>query len=140
MRPFLPALLLLPLLLCDACTTATTAASGTAPPTALQTFDALYANAVQAEDLVLVTSTSALNSKFISATQAKKILSVLDSVKAALDAANAAAQVGSIGSATGNLAAALGPIAILSSCLTSKPLTIAIFETCAVKLTPAVIS
>ena len=87
-------LLLLPLLalglLCESC--ATTATPGAAAPTALQTFDALYSNAVAATDLVNVTATSALQSGLITAAQAQKVLSTTDSVKAALDAANAAAQ------------------------------------------------
>lgn len=100
----------------------------------------LYANAVSADDLVIRTSTAALASGLISASQAATILKITDSVKAALDVANAAAQAGSTGTATGNLAAALGPIAILSACLTVKPLTAATFATCAIKLTPAVTS
>lgn len=124
------------LLLLEGCQT--TAASGSTPATALQTFDALYQSAVSADDLVIRTATTALASGLISPIQAKKILSITDSVKAALDTANAAAQLGNTGTATGSLAAALGPIAILSSCLTVKPLTVATFDTCAAKLVPAV--
>jgi hypothetical protein len=112
--------------------------AGASPPTALQTFDALYASAVSADDLVIRTATTALASGFINGTQATTILHVTDSVKAALDLANAAAQTGNAGVATGNLASALGPIAILSACLTQKPLTATTFGACAVKLTPAV--
>lgn len=131
-------LLVLLVLLCEGC--ATTAPPGTAPPTALQTFDALYANAVSADDLVLKAGTTALQSGLINAGQAAKILSITDSVKAALDAANAAAQLGNAAIANGSLASALGPIAILSACLTIKPLTIASFDSCTAKLVPAVTS
>jgi hypothetical protein len=117
-----------------------TTAAGSTPATALQTFDALYASAVSADDLVIRTATTALASGLISASQAKQILATTDSVKAALDLANTAAQAGNTGTATGNLAAALGPIAILSACLTTKPLTVATFGACAVKLVPAVAS
>lgn len=113
----------------------TAGAPGQTPPTALQTFDALYANAVTADDLVIKTATAALGSGFITAAQAKRVLSVTDSVKAALDAANAAAQLGNAATANGNLAQALGPIAILSACLTVKPLTVATFDACTAKLT-----
>lgn len=113
----------------------TAAAPGQAPPTALQTFDALYANAVTADDLVVTTATTALASGFINAAQAKRVLAVTDSVKSALDAANAAAQLGNAALANGNLAQALGPIAILSACLTVKPLTTATFDSCTAKLT-----
>jgi hypothetical protein len=104
----------------------------------LQTFNTLYANAVSIDDLVIKEATIALNSGLISTVQAKKILAITDSVKTALDAANSAAQIGNTGIASGNLAQALGPIAILSACLTSHPLTIATFDVCTVKLTPAV--
>lgn len=138
-RPlFPPRLLLLAaalLLSLDACQTVP--ASGTIPTT-LQTFDALYSSAVSADDLVIKTATVALASGFISPAQAKKILAVTDQVKGVLDAANTAAQVGNSGLATGNLAAAMGPIALLSACLTVKPLTIASFSTCTVKLAPPV--
>jgi len=132
------ALLLVPLLALSACQTTTpTTAAGTTP-SALQTFDALYANAVSADDLAIKAATVALQSGFINATQASMILGITDSVKAALDTANAAAQSGDIGTASGNLAAALGPIAILSACLTTKPLTVQTFAACSVKLTPVV--
>jgi hypothetical protein len=120
----------------EGCQTTTT--PGATPPTALQTFDGLYANAVAADDLVIRTATTALAGGLISANQAQQIMDVTDSVKTALDLANTAAQAGSTGVATGNLASALGPIAILSACLTTKPLTVATFSACAVKLTPAV--
>lgn len=133
------AVLLLLSLLLEGCQTAA-APSGTAPATALQTFDALYQNAVAADDLVNTTGTTALAAGLISAAQAQQILNVTDTVKTALDAANAAAQAGNTGGAVGSLAAALGPIAILSSCLTTKPLTVATFAACAVKLAPAATS
>lgn len=114
----------------------TASAPGQPPPTALQTFDALYANAVTADDLVVKTATTALASGFINAAQAKRVLAVTDSVKSALDAAQAAAQLGNAAVANGNLAQALGPIAILSACLTVKPLTTASFDSCTQRLTP----
>lgn len=140
-RPLLPRLLPLLVvlslgLLCESCTTAP--ASGAAPATALQTFESLYANAVTAEDLVLKTTTIALQSGLIVKTQGQRVLAVVDSVKAALDAANTAAQLGNTALSTSSLASALGPIAILSACLTAKPLTPATFDSCAAKLTPAV--
>jgi hypothetical protein len=121
-------------LLLEACATAP-AAPG-APPTTLQTFDALYASAVSADDLVVKSATVALSSGWISAAQAKKVLSITDAVKAALDAANGAAQLGNLGVANGNLAQAMGPIVILSACLTIKPLTVSTFDACAAKLAP----
>jgi hypothetical protein len=112
------------------------ATPGTPAPTALQTFDALYANAVTAEDLVIKTTTSTLQSGLISSAQAKKVMSITDSIKMTLDVAYGAAQTGNTGVATGNLAQALGPLAVLSACLTTKPLTIQTFDACTVKLTP----
>lgn len=134
--PFLIALSLLALLglgFLEGCQTP----GGAAPPTALQTFDALYANAVTADDLVIQAGTAALASGLISPQQAAQVLKVSDSVKTALDAAYAAAQLGNQALATGNLAQALGPVAILSACLTAKPLTVASFAACTQKLTPA---
>jgi hypothetical protein len=141
MRRLHPFLLLtclsLTLLSLESCTT-TPAAPGAPPPTALQTFDAIYASAVSADDLVIKATSTALTGNLINAAQATKILNITDSVKAALDAANNAAQMGNTALATGNLASALGPIAILSACLTAKPLTVATFDACAAKLTPPV--
>lgn len=117
----------------------TQGSSGTVPPTALQTFDQLYANAVSAEGLVVKTATTTLQAGLISAAQAKQVLQVTDSVKAALDAAYTAAHVGNTAIANGNLAAALGPVAILSACLTIQPLTPATFNTCTAKLAPAAV-
>jgi hypothetical protein len=128
----------LSLLLESCATTAPPAVPGAPASTALQTFDTLYSSAVSADDLVIRTSTTALQSGLITAAQATKILSVTDSVKSALDAANAAAQLGNTGLATGNLAAALGPIGVLSACLAAKPLTVATFDKCATTLAPAV--
>lgn len=123
-------------LLCEGCQTPTT--PGTPAPTALQTFDALYANAVTAEDLVLKATHTALQAAAISKEQGKRVLAVVDSVKAALDAANAAAQLGNTAASSSSLASALGPIAILSACLTAKPLTPSTFDACVAKLQPAV--
>ena len=129
--------LLLPLLVAVlALSACQTVPPGTAPPTALQTFDAMYTNAVTADDLVITTANAAFQSGFINAAQAKQVLAVTDSVKVGLDTAYAAAQVGNPGTANGNLAAALGPIAILSACLTTKPLTPATFSACTAKLLP----
>lgn len=89
-------------------------------------------------DLVLQASHTALQSGWISKLEAKRVLEVVDSAKAVLDAANAAAQLGNTAASSGNLAAALGPIAILSACLTTKPLTPATFDKCAATLAPAV--
>ncbi len=113
-----------------------TTAPGQAPPTALQTFDALYTNAVTADDLVVKTATTALQSGLINAVQARKVQGVTNAVKIALDSAYAAAQVGNMSTASGNLGNALGPITILSACLMSKPLTVATFDACTAKLTP----
>ena len=124
----------------EGCPTLTTATTGTAPATVLQTFETLYANAVQADDLVIKTATVALQSGAITAQQAKRVLSVTDAVKAALDAANAAAQLGNSATANGNLAQALGPIAILSACLTAKPLTTAGFTACTAQLAAPVVA
>ena len=141
-RRLSPLALLLPLLLATSALTLNACQSLTAgkaaPPSALQTFDTLYANAVSADDLVIKTATAALATGSITAAQAQKILNVTDAVKAALDAANAAAQLGNTATANGNLASALGPIAILSACLTAKPLTTATFAACATKLAPPV--
>jgi hypothetical protein len=142
--PRLPKFLLLTLasgallLSLEGCPATTPTTAGTPPATALQTFDAIYASAVSADDLVVKAASAALQSGLISTTQAKKVLAITDSVKTALDAANAAAQLGNTALATGNLASALGPIAILSACLTTKPLTVSTFDACAAKLTPAV--
>ena len=124
-------------LLADACQVAP--APGTAPPTALQTFDVLYTNAVTAVDIAVKTATSALQAGLINVAQAKKVRGVTTSVKTALDAAYAASQLGNVATANGDLASALGPIAILSACLTIKPLTVATFDSCTVALKPVVV-
>jgi hypothetical protein len=121
----------------ESCATNPTA-PGATPPTALQTFEGIYASAVTADDLVIKAATTALQANLINTMQARKVLMITDSVRAALDAANGAAQLGNTALATGNLANALGPIAILSACLTTKPLTISTFDACTAKLTPAV--
>jgi len=128
----------LSLLSLEGCPATNPTTSGTAPPTALQTFESIYASAVSADDLVIKAASTALTANLINVTQAKKVLQITDQVKAALDAANAAAQLGNTALATGNLASALGPIAILSACLTTKPLTFATFDACTAKLTPPV--
>lgn len=128
-------LLLLPLALLSLEGCPTAGAPGAPPATSLQTFTTLYANAVSADDLVVKAGTIALQNGLINPAQARKVLSVTDAVKAALDAANGAAQLGNLGTANGDLAAALGPIAILSACLTVKPLTPATFDSCTAQLT-----
>lgn len=132
--------LLVPLALFSGCaTTATGTSTSTPTSTALQTFDSLYSSAVTAETLAIQATTVALNSKLISPAQATQILSVTDAIKVVLDAANSAAQVGNSGLASANLAQALGSIGLVSSCLTAKPLTVASFTACTMKLTaPAV--
>lgn len=137
MRRLLP-LLLLPLvfLILEGCPATNPSTPGTPPPTALQTFQSIYTSAVTADDLAVKAASTALQSGLISVAQAKKVLQITDQVKAALDAANAAATLGNTALATGNLATALGPIAILSACLTTRPLTFATFDTCTAKLTP----
>lgn len=124
-------------LLCEGCPL-TPATPGTPAPTALQTFESLYANAVSAADIVLKVAHTSVQSGLITKPQAKRVLTVVDSVKAALDAANAAAQLGDTATSSGSLASALGPIAILSACLTAKPLTPSTFDSCVAKLQPAV--
>lgn len=131
------ALLILGLSL-EGCPATNPTTSGATPPTALQTFQSIYANAVSADDLVIKATSTALTGGLISVAQAKKILVITDNVKTALDAANAAANLGNTALATGNLASALGPIAILSACLTTRPLTISTFDACATKLAPPV--
>lgn len=118
---------------CSGCTT-TTPTAGT--PAALQTFNGLYASAVQSDALVLIAADTALKSGAINAAQAKAIEKVADQVKLVLDAANSAAQLGNSSTATSNLGAAVSAIAQASSCLTLKPLTPTTFATCIVKLTP----
>jgi hypothetical protein len=137
LRSLLPALLGLAVLsLSNGCATTSSTA---APPTALQSFDSLYAGAVTAESLAINTTTAAVTSKLISPAQGQQILSVTDAIQALLAAANAAAQLGNTATANANLAKALGSIAIISACLTAKPLTVATFGACTAKLTaPAV--
>lgn len=133
-------LALLVVLLClglFACATTATSPSST-PATALSTFNTLYQDAVSADDIVITTATTALTGGLINATQAAKILAVTDSVKAALDLANSLAQAGNQSAANANLAGSVAAIAVLSSCLTAKPLTVATFDACAVKLLPVV--
>lgn len=126
------------LLSLEGCPATNPSTPGAPPATALQTFDAIYANAVSADDIVIKTTSTALTAGLISVAQAKKILAITDSVKVALDAAYGAAQLGNPALATGNLASALGPIAILSACLATKPLTPSTFDACAAKLAPPV--
>lgn len=122
---------------CSGCTTTSSpTSSGSSPPTALQSFNTLYANAVSADTLVLSATDTALKAGAINAAQAKNIEAVADNIKLALDAANAAAQLGNTGTATSNLGAAVSAIAQASSCLTLKPLTPTTFAMCIVKLSP----
>ena len=104
------------------------------PPTALQTFQTMYASAVTADTLVLTATDTALKAGAINAAQAQKVESIADSIKAVLDAANAAAQLGNTATANANLASALGGVAVVSACLTAKPLTPTTFATCTAKL------
>lgn len=115
------------------------AGATSAPPTALQTFDNLYSGALIAETLAVQSATTAVQAKLISAAQGQAVLNVTDSIKAVLDAANSAAQIGNSAAATANLAQAVGSIAIVSACLTAKPLTVATFATCTAKLAPPVV-
>lgn len=134
-------LVLLLLILClglFGCATTSPSSTTTAPSSALKTFDTLYQDAVSADDVAITAATTALNAGLISGAQATKILAVTDSVKAALDLANTLAQSGNTAAANSNLAASVGAIAILSSCLTAKPLTAASFAACAVKLLPVI--
>jgi hypothetical protein len=108
--------------------------TGGTPATALQTFDTIYAGAVQAETLALQGTTAALNAKAITATQAKKVESALDAVKTVLDASHGAALAGNTGLATVNLSSAVGAIATISVCLTGKPLTPTTFDACMLKI------
>lgn len=131
--------LLLAPLFSGCASTATSTSGSSATSSALQTFDSLYSSAVTAETLAIQAATTALNAKLISPAQATQVLNVTDAIKAVLDAANAAAQVGNSGLASANLAQALGSIGLVSSCLTAKPLTVASFAACTIKLTaPAV--
>lgn len=112
-----------------------TQTTGTAP-TALQSFQSLYSGAVTADTLVLTATDTALKAGAISAAQAKQVEGVADSIKAVLDAANAAAQLGNTATANANLASALSSVAVVSACLTAKPLTPTTFAACTAKLTP----
>jgi hypothetical protein len=133
-------LLLLAILLSSGCATSpASTASGTGTSTALQTFDTLYSDAESAVTVAVTTATTALQSGLINQVQATQVLKVTDAIQAVLTAANAAAQVGNSGTANANLAQAVAQIAILSSCLTAKPLTVATFASCTAKLAaPAV--
>jgi hypothetical protein len=124
-------------LIFSGCASTTGTASSTS--TALQTFDSVYAGAVQAETLILQETTAALSAKLISPAQAQQVMNVTDGIKSVLDAANTAAQAGNSGVATANAATATAAIAAISICLTAKPLTAQGFAVCTVKLTtPAV--
>jgi hypothetical protein len=106
------------------------------PPTALQTFEGLYTGAVTADTLVLTATDTALKAGAINAAQARKVEGVADSIKIVLDAANSAAQLGNTATANANLASALGSVAVISACLTAKPLTPTTFAACTAKLSP----
>jgi hypothetical protein len=109
--------------------------TGGTKATALQTFDAVYSDAVQAETLIIQETTTAVNDKAISPASATKVLAVTDSIKAVLDAANTAAQAGNSGLAAANVSQATAAIAVVSICLTTKPLTVQGFATCTQTLT-----
>jgi hypothetical protein len=128
---------LLTLLVAVALSGCQTTAGGSSP--ALQTFDAVYAGAVQAETLIIQETSMALAGRVISPAQASNVLAVTDSVKAVLDAAKAAAMAGNSGLATANVASATAAIAALSICLTAKPLTVVSFAGCTAKLTPVAV-
>lgn len=115
---------------CSSTPTTGTSSSG------LQTFDLVYSSAVQTETLILNETNTALTAKAISPAQAQKVLSVTDSIKTLLDASNAAAQAGNSGLATADVSQATAAIAVISICLTQKPLTPATFTTCTATLSP----
>lgn len=116
-----------------------TSTGSTTPPTALQTFASLYADAVTADTLAVSSTTTALQAGLISAPQAQAVLNATDAIKAVLDAANVAAQAGNAATANANLGQAMASVAVLSACLTAKPLTVTTFATCIQRLTvPAV--
>lgn len=142
-----PMLILLLLLILSAailgglsgCQSAPPTANTSTPPTALQSFEAMYTSAVTADTLVLTATDTALKAGAINAAQAKKIEGVADSIKIVLDAANSAAQLGNTATANANLANALGSVAVVSACLTAKPLTPTTFAACTAKLSPPLV-
>lgn len=135
-KPRIPLALALCLALTAGLLSSCTAPGGTTPTASTpQTFQQLYSTAVTADDLIVQAGTAALQAGAITAAQAKLVLSATDSIKAVLDAAYALSQAGNTSGASTNLASALGTIAILSTCLTQKPLTAATYATCTAHLT-----
>jgi hypothetical protein len=104
--------------------------AGCATTSAPQTFQQIYTAAVAGDDLIVQSATVALNDKLITAAQAKTILTVTDDIKTALDAAEAAYNVSNTAGANALIGKAVAAIAILSTCVTERPLTPATFDSC----------
>jgi hypothetical protein len=113
--------LLLPLLLLS---------SGCAT-TSLQTFDNIYTAALTTDDLVVQAATTALNAGLISSAQAVSIQKITTDASNLLMAANTAFTAGNSVAANQDVTAATATLVAMSLCLTAKPLTVAIFATCA---------
>jgi hypothetical protein len=131
------AMLLLPLLLplAGCPLPAPNGSTTSSQPTALETFQTMYGNAVKAVDTVNITGDSLYKQGLITKAQGQTILSITEKTKSVLDASYAAAQLGNTAVASGDLAQAMGSVVILSTCLTQQPLTPATFDKCTSTLT-----
>lgn len=119
--------LLLPLALLSSCAST---------PSALQTFDDVYAAAVTADDFVVTTATTALNAGLITSSQATAIQKITVDASNLLTAAKTAFTAGNQALANQNVVAAVATLTAMSLCLTQKPLTIATFAVCAANVPP----
>lgn len=104
--------------------------------TSVKTFDTIYADALTADDAVVVAATAALNAGLISSAQAISIQKVTTDAKNLLTAAQTAFTAGNSIAANSDVIAATATLAAMSLCLTEKPLTVASFATCAASVPP----
>jgi len=91
----------------------------------------VYTAAVTADDLAVQAATTALNSGLITSAQAAAVQKITTDAMGLLTAAQAAFTAGDQITANKNVAAATATLVSLSICLTTKPLTVATFASCA---------
>jgi hypothetical protein len=83
-------------------------------------FSQVLAGAEAADDAIVVSATSLLNSGAITSAQAKKILTITDGLNATLTLANNAYQAGNISSANAQIATVTSALTLIQSCLAAS--------------------
>ena len=99
--------------------------------TSVKTFDQIYADALTADDAVVVAATAALNAGLITSAQAAAVQKVTIDAKNLLTAAQIAFTAGNQIAANSDVVAAAATLAAMGLCLTQKPLTFTTFASCA---------